>query len=301
LPFANLIIIHITLQSVSSSSNKLTIVQLNLLLQFLTIVLLRSIEFIKITSLRSISLRCKVSVCVSEGVVWSLLRSSKGSVEISKVTSLGWVKISLWSTRTEGIVLGSIEISEIISWSIVGSIVRSIEGRVVEISWSIVRSIEGRVVESSWSIIGSIEGRVVEISWSIVGSIEGRVVEISWPIVGSIEGRVVEISWSIIGSIEGRVVEISWSITEGTRVVEISWSIVGSVGSVEGIRVVEVEVSLRNIRIEGIVLTSVLVEVSETVLVEVSSLWFLIALRTKALPASEHRISLSISLWLSVG
>jgi len=284
LPFANLIIIDITLQSVSSSRNKLTIEQLNLLLQFLTIVLLRSIEVI----LRSISLRCKVSVCVSEGVVWSLLRSSKGSVEISKVTSLGWVEISLWSTRIEGIVLGSIEISEIISWSIVGSIVKSIEGRVVEISWSIVGSIEGtKVVEISWSINGSIEGRVVEISWSIV---EGtRVVEISWSIVGS------------IGSIEGRVVEISWSIIEGTRVVEISWSIVGSIGSVEGIRVVEVEVSLRNIRIEGIVLTSVLVEISETVLVEVSSLWFLIALRTKALPASEHRISLSISLWLSVG
>ena len=171
------------------------------------------------------------------------------------------------------------------------------------------------LVETSLSVrleaivLGSVsETILVEAPRSIVRSIEDiiGVVEVSRSIVRSIEGiEVVEVSRSFVRSIEGiiGVVEAPRSIVrsnEGTRVDEVSRSIVRSV---EGTGVVKVDVTLRTVRIEAIVLRSI----SEAVLVEVSSLGTnigpvegsCIVLRPKALSPSEHGISLRLSL--SVG
>ena len=257
--------------------NNNKIEQLNLLILLLTLNLLRS----TLTKRTIVVLRSKVSICVSEGGVE--LRSSKRSVEISIL-----VETSL-PVSFEAIVLGSV--SETILVEVSGSIIRYVEGTmVVEVSRSIDRSVEGaRIVEVSKSIVRYIKGtRVVEVSRSIVRAIKGT--KVSRNIVRSIEGtRVVEVSRSIVKSIEGN------------RIDEVSRSIVRSVRSIEGTRVVKVEVALRTIRIEAIVLGSI----SEAVLVEVfSSLGSkigtvegsCIVLRPKALCPSEHGVSFRLSL-----
>jgi len=212
------------------------------------------------------------------------LRYSKGSIEVL----LGgiWTEASL-SIGFEAIVLGFV--SETILVEAPRSTVKSVEGaRIDEDPRSIVRSVEINVtVEVSLSIVGP------------VGPVKGsKIVKVDVTL------RTIRIEAIVLGFVSETI------LVEAPRsIVEVSLSIVGPVGPVKGIKIVKVEVALRTIRIEAIVLGSILIEISEAVLVEVSSLWSdigsikgsCIVLRAKTLSPSEHGISFGLRFSLSVG